>query len=50
MIAKWWRMLFGGCEHKWVTVESGKIKQGTRTRNYYDLRCEHCGNMKEVVL
>ena len=52
MILKFWRMLFGGWEHKWkiindvtVTVTDDWDEVCDRFTRYH-LQCEKCGNVK----
>jgi len=50
MIARLWRALFGGCEHKWAEKNRYGIYMASdneRMANVLiELQCEKCGDMK----
>lgn len=47
------KKLLGLCDHKWVTIArisivSGNDRNAIPIGARYELRCEHCGNLKQV--
>ena len=53
MILRFWRMLFGGCEHKWKIIDTRTVtmvddwEDVTDRFTRYHLQCEKCGDVKE---
>lgn len=47
MIKALWRFLFGGHDHKWNVIKSGKLidSKNDNIGDYYHLQCEHCGKL-----
>lgn len=48
MIHLLWRLIFGGCDHKWEVYERVLVfrPDGTIAGYEYQMRCVKCGNMK----
>lgn len=52
MIKKLWRMLVGGCDHKWKQIEMSRVfadgapDDSRPIAVLYALQCKHCGNIK----
>ena len=50
MIKELWKILFGGCEHKWKIIQQDEVYQrhpSIPTYIDYVLQCEKCGNIKK---
>ena len=52
MIMKFWKMVFGGCDHKWKIIDQVRVTEADTfadevlTYTRYHLQCEHCGDLK----
>lgn len=46
---KWIKFILGLCDHKWKIIRTGRIigmHSNEPVGTYYDLQCEHCGDVK----
>jgi len=47
MIKFLWRLIVGGCNHKWKIIDTADVTAyGLDKGRLYVLQCEHCGEIK----